>query len=251
MAKATAICTCKKCGETFEKSVKKANRREADAWEVWAVKTFDICPKCWGEEQRAKEEATPLGLEVYVDPTVLDRPIAISFTGNTRPHKDNIRDIGFQWEEKGGKGFLGALATKSSGLGWVKHLSADSYQAELDKAKGIGVEDKNVDVQITEADLIFLRDMLSRREKERQKKQEQIEEQQKERLGKLEALGPAPVRPACIPQGMWNGKIYGKAGGRNVYVDNKRIVVSNDEAAVISKYLEDIKAYNAAKAAIK
>lgn len=201
MAKATAVCTCKKCGGTFEKSVKKANRREADAWEAWAVKTFDICPKCWGEEQRIKEESTPLGLEVYVDTTVLDYPIALSFTGNTRPHKDNIRALGFQWEEKGGKGFLGALAAKSSGLGWVKHMSADRYQTELDKAKCLGVDDKNVDVQITETDLIFLRDILSQRENERQEKQKQLKEQQRERLknSKLSVLFQN-VRPVFLKE---------------------------------------------------
>lgn len=50
---------------------------------------------------------------------------------------------------------------------------------------------------------------------------------------------------------MWNGKVYGKAGGRNIYVDSKRIPISDDEAVEISRYLEELKTYNAAKAAIK
>lgn len=67
MAKATAICTCKKCGATFEKTTFKRNRREADSWEEWAVNTFDTCPECEHEENAKRaaaiaEEAKANGL---------------------------------------------------------------------------------------------------------------------------------------------------------------------------------------------
>lgn len=46
MAKATAICTCRKCGAKFEKYTTKASRREADSWVEWAERTFALCPDC-------------------------------------------------------------------------------------------------------------------------------------------------------------------------------------------------------------
>lgn len=46
MAKAIALCACKKCGKEFEKVAFKYNRRDANNWEEWAVKNFTLCPEC-------------------------------------------------------------------------------------------------------------------------------------------------------------------------------------------------------------
>lgn len=56
MAKATAICTCRKCGKTFEKYATKYNRAEADRWVEWIERTITICPDCEREE-RMKQAA--------------------------------------------------------------------------------------------------------------------------------------------------------------------------------------------------
>lgn len=56
MAKATATCTCKTCGKSFEVSAVKQNRREADRWAEWAGKTYDECSECY-KERLARERA--------------------------------------------------------------------------------------------------------------------------------------------------------------------------------------------------
>lgn len=70
MAKAYAICTCKTCGETFEMTTSKSNRREAVAWEEWAASNIVECPECAAkriqaqraaENAKAKEEAEASG----------------------------------------------------------------------------------------------------------------------------------------------------------------------------------------------
>lgn len=57
MARAKAICTCKKCGTEFEKMrvCNHWNRRDADSWEEWAVTHYDLCPDCWEKEQAERE----------------------------------------------------------------------------------------------------------------------------------------------------------------------------------------------------
>ena len=64
MAKATAICTCRKCGAKFEKYTTKATRREADSWVEWAERTFSLCPDCEREERAAQlqEKSAEAGL---------------------------------------------------------------------------------------------------------------------------------------------------------------------------------------------
>lgn len=54
MAKARAICTCRVCGKTFEKTTIRGNRHDADSWEKWAESTFTICPECERKEREAK-----------------------------------------------------------------------------------------------------------------------------------------------------------------------------------------------------
>lgn len=47
MAKATATCTCKRCGKEFVASATKRNLREAESWSAWAVNNIDLCPDCY------------------------------------------------------------------------------------------------------------------------------------------------------------------------------------------------------------
>lgn len=51
MAKATARCTCKKCGKIFTKTAIRHTREQADSWETWAANNFDICPECEAKER--------------------------------------------------------------------------------------------------------------------------------------------------------------------------------------------------------
>lgn len=62
MAKATAKCTCVRCGKAF--TVEKAcyNRRDADACEAWASAHMDECPEC--RRARAAAEANEAAEEV-------------------------------------------------------------------------------------------------------------------------------------------------------------------------------------------
>ncbi len=54
MAKAIAICTCERCGKTFEKHAVKYNSKEADSWESWAADHYTVCPECEEAEYQAK-----------------------------------------------------------------------------------------------------------------------------------------------------------------------------------------------------
>lgn len=56
MAKATAICKCRKCGKEFTKITVKASRKEADAWEVWAKENYTLCSDCY---RASREEGLP------------------------------------------------------------------------------------------------------------------------------------------------------------------------------------------------
>lgn len=58
MAKATAICKCEKCGETFTKVKICNSRREANEWERWAESNCTLCPECYSKAKEAEYAAT-------------------------------------------------------------------------------------------------------------------------------------------------------------------------------------------------
>lgn len=58
MARAIAICNCKKCGNEFKKiKYDCRNRSDADSWEEWASGHYTICPDCWKAEKEEEEQA--------------------------------------------------------------------------------------------------------------------------------------------------------------------------------------------------
>ena len=57
MAKATATCTCERCGATFTKTVDKPNRSQADSWIAWAELNIRVCPACYKAEKAAEAAA--------------------------------------------------------------------------------------------------------------------------------------------------------------------------------------------------
>lgn len=99
MAKASAVCTCKTCGETFTVSTFKTNRREADSWEKWAADHYDECDACRtkrieaeraAESAKAAAEAKDLGL-----PELNGTPKQVAWAERIRA--DFLREWG-EWE---------------------------------------------------------------------------------------------------------------------------------------------------------
>ena len=51
MAMASVTCTCRICNKTFVRSEKFRSRSEANSWEAWAKKNFDLCNNCYRKQQ--------------------------------------------------------------------------------------------------------------------------------------------------------------------------------------------------------
>lgn len=56
MAKAIAYCKCEKCGREFTKENRFQSRGLADSWTEWAEANVTLCPKCWGQAMRERDE---------------------------------------------------------------------------------------------------------------------------------------------------------------------------------------------------
>ncbi|GFN32559.1 hypothetical protein [Paenibacillus xylaniclasticus] len=199
MAKAVAYCTCATCENEFCKETTKNNRKEADLWVEWAEANYNQCPACYGKEQREKELASPPVLTVSLLPYNTKHPILLSWSGNTIDVKDQIKSLGYKWDDVPSNGIFGALSTKRPQKSWYMLTSLEELKSKLNDAKSItGVTIKN---NVSQADLITYQVYVKNTEsKAAEMKQE------------VETLGEQPKKPECYPVGRWNGRIYGKSG---------------------------------------
>ena len=131
MAKATAICTCKECGKEFTKEATKRNRKEADSWEEWAEANFDLCPQCWGKQQREKERQEPPTLEVNLLPYSVECPVMLTWTGNSYPIKETLKKQGYRFDFPESPGFWGMIGINRPRKIWVKYVSLDKLETVL------------------------------------------------------------------------------------------------------------------------
>lgn len=152
MAKATAICTCRTCRSTFEKTTMKRNRAECDDWEHWAVEHFDECPSCYGRRMREAERSTPVYAELTVTPYTQDFHLVLR--GNTYPFKDTAKQLGFRWEEEPCSGAFGALTMKAPRKTWVLTFKAEALEENLQKLLSRGLEIEN---KISGLDVAYIR----------------------------------------------------------------------------------------------
>lgn len=100
MAKGTAYCTCKTCGDKFTRtSTNCGNRKQATEWENWAEENYNLCSKCYAKELQELEIKKGLYVNVRISGSIYDinLPIAIIFEGDTKPHKETIKSLGAKW----------------------------------------------------------------------------------------------------------------------------------------------------------
>lgn len=239
MAIARVTLTCSKCGKQFEVTAKKRNRRECDSFEAWAADNIDTCPDCRKKEYAAEKEKErkEIGLVCQLRLAAMNRqyPFAFVFDGDTKPHKDAIRELGAVWTDYYPTTFLNDVFRGSTWKTWVIWADEKNMPTVGEKIE------KNLGIKITvDIDPIAMAAYQSRKKKNAEN-QEKINK-------KIAELGEKPEYPEefCSLRGnkRWNGKIYGKKGNRTVYLDGEKINVSDDLAQQIESAQKDIEEYN-------
>ena len=242
MARATATCSCRKCGGTFEKWTTKHNRREADAWEEWAVANFDLCPACYRQEQREAEEAAGLIAEIRLDDTAAllkgKAEAAIIVTGCGYQYREQLKGLGYRYTEdipspKTGLGGLLDDLLAAPKKYWAKRISPDDLEPAAAEIEALGGKCKAP----SEEDLRAYAYVLAEGIKRRKAREAAEAEQESKVAAALEALGPCPEYPedvaTILNAGRWNGKVYGRKGGWSVYVsDNKQALTDVQKEAL-------------------
>lgn len=175
MAKATAHCKCKECGDEFVRTSTCRNRTEANSWEDWATKNFDLCSKCYYKQQKEFEISKGLYVDVRLNnqSTFSDNilPIAIIFGGDTMPYKDAIKSLGAIYtRDYPCEGVLGDLfRMREPGLRWVLGCEVDELQSKIIQVKNIGAKINSVP---SDTDVTLCRQLIYEKQKNKLEKRE-------------------------------------------------------------------------------
>lgn len=255
MAKATAHCRCKKCGNEFIREKKCFNRKDADEWEFWAENNFDLCGKCYGQEQREAEAAKDLYVDVRLNSAAAFNTdvekcgvIAIVFGGNIEPHKDVIKALGGYWTtgypDNGVLGDLLGMSYKASRL--TIFCGLDELDEKLKHVEKLGAK---LNSMPSDTDIALYSNMAA------QRKKNEAEKEEKKRKA-LEELGNIPPWPDDISalwpkDAKWNCKFYGRPKYWNVYFSGQQVYLTDDQKERMEEVYKKRMAWNERKKEIE
>ena len=249
MPKASVTVYCKDCGAEITKEATKSNRREAESWEKWAANQEWQCGKCWAKEKRAEEEARGLVLDVEIiaEPGMLmqdgEKIIRMSFSGDTMPHKDAIKELGYKWDYLQDSNFLGIFATKEPRKAWQMRVTAEEFTGKIKEAETLGAQIGKIPTNEQIALALAAQKEIAAHQSDQTAKMDA-------EIAELEKPVPPEVWAQKIQGHKTNRKIYGTKE-KSVYADNVKIVLTDEEAKELNAYWNARDKYNSAVATIK
>lgn len=128
MPSKTANLTCPECGKEFTKAFYEsgagANRRLEEKIEWAESRGGFLCSDCYKQKKREDDKVKGLVAEIKVG-LFAPNEISIVFTGDTYPHKDELKALGCRWTDEYPSDILGVRRPPKA---WV-------YTTNVDKAE--------------------------------------------------------------------------------------------------------------------
>lgn len=193
-------------------------------------KSSGLCKDCYKKKMEEEAASQPLTFNFSVRPFVNEEngkiELNVWFSGNTRPYKDSIKALGYKWGYR-------EFTEDFLGLGrppmcWSLVIELDDLPKEAERAANIGA--KCLKSAKSLATDMFYR-MALKSQAEWNEKNARVKEI------------PKPQVPDVLAGHRWNRTIYGRAGNYSVYLDDEKVVISDEKKEEIEKYLNDKEEY--------
>lgn len=219
------------CGH--EDTVELFGKDSAKKAKLEYFKKQGLCKACYKKKMDEENAAMPFTFNVaflpYIDYDSGEMFLYAWFDGNTRPHKEDIKKIGYRWQESEiQEDSFDLLGLKRPPLYWGKIIKASELEEETKKALAIGIEDKRI--AKSPISIINCKIAASKQE-EWNKKNQEI------------ALLEKPIPPDILKGRTWNSKIYGRKERYCVYFDGERVDITDEQAQEIQEYIEQKNQY--------
>ena len=213
---------------------------------AWYAETH-VCPDCFKKQSEAADKAAEkvavLTYRIGAVPY-----FSIVLHGQTLENKEKIKSLGFVWEFDDEEGLRGMLATKNPPKKWQKTFSATSEAELLAKVESICAEIATLGYKLkdTPSNVIDM-GMLQHQWKQIAEKEAEKAAAKPEYNGCFDFIAErhgadysSYDREGSKP---WNGKIYGRKGAYNYYIDDKRYNMTDEQAAAIKEYQNAMQAW--------
>ncbi len=187
-----------------------------------------LCPEC--AKQKYYEELRNLGITLYgsfyqhVNPQNGSLQFMLEIVGNTYDNKDTIKVLGFKYEK-----YPYCFFTTQE-KGWYCIIDICEVEDKINEVKE-AFPDVNVKSRPQFALLSGLKSAFTEQDK-------WIE--QKELVSSL----TKPSVPAVLGSYYWNKKIYGNKDQKYIFLENKKVLLSDSDAEMLNKYVSDLEKYN-------
>lgn len=224
------------CGHTG--TVQLYGKTEERERKIKYYEEYGLCPECYKKQKQEENEKMGLVLCSTIEYELSRKgeiQVRLSFRGDTKLHKNEIKALGYRWTVLDDTQILSTARPK---MGWAKIVPYECMKEEKEKALSIGareatMEEKEKLMQKNKFEEMLAAQILFKKQhgKELQKQQEQEE--------KLTDL--LKEEPDFIKGKRWNQKIYGKAGNYSIYPDGEKINISDEQAETLKDYLKKLK----------
>ena len=226
------------CGH--EGTVQLFGKSEERERKIKYYEEFGLCTECYKKQKQ--EENAKLGFLIggSVADTLSGKgeiQICLSFAGDTLPHKEEIKALGYRWTAVDASQMA---YMRKPDMGWVKVVPYEHLEEEKEKAFAIGAKEAEISDQELENQKERYQEMLSEQKLFRKHNKKKLEAQE-------QLAGLLPEKPECIRDGHWNEKVYGKAGRYSIYLDGNKVNISDEEAVGLEEYLGNMEKYRKKK----
>lgn len=225
MAKYTITMSCGH-EDTIELFGKEIDRQR----KLGYFKESGLCKECYKKQmyEKAKAEGLIFNASVlpYIDNEDGSLLLSVWFSGDTKPHKDEIKAIGgYRWIDRESAEDWYSLGVP---MCWNKVIHIENLETEIQNALSIGAKSVVSDSGLFAA---VNYQIAINQQKEWEKQKEKI------------ALIQKPTTPDVLKGHKWNQKIYGKSGNYSIYPDGNKVTITDEQAKEIKEYLAAKKEY--------
>ena len=201
-----------------------------------------LCKDCYKSMMQEIEAYTPLGLTAQLNP-LETYPFRAYFTGDAESAEDKVKALGFTWTDIND----GDILSTSVYMGWSCEFKSSEELGEVIKEVKKVFPKIEVKFDFKEVDMALFKRLKEQEAQDEIEGKKQAAELQK-KIDELEK----PQRPDCYPEGNWNGKFYkAKKGYRRIYVNNKELLITEENGQAIDIFDNQVENYKLQVAAIK
>lgn len=218
---------------------KSADRERKLAWYEQNM----VCPECYKKQQAAADEAAEqVAVIKYRMGSV---PLfSVVVHGRTLANKESLKALGFCFTHDEKEGLAGVLATKEPPKAWQKTFEAKSESELMEKAEAIIQEIAPLGYRLEQPASNVLDMAMLRHQWQKIAEKEASKPQYNGCFGFLKERHGADYAKSSREGGKpWNGKIYGRPGSYNYYVDDTKHSMTDEQKAAIDEYRAALQAW--------